>query len=146
RIAIGMDPSLSGFAVCLIDGDEVDLEEFASQPTGITIRERFSRYQRHCRMIMRWVMQQCNLKGMAVGIEGYSYGSEWKSESMAEFGCWIRRDLILAGAIPVEITPTQVRKFATGRGGGKGVTKQAVASALTKRYGVEFDSDNKSDA
>lgn len=60
---------------------------------------------------------------------------------------WLVVDRLDALAVPYAVVqPSAVKVYATGKGGGKGLTKVSVAVAAAKRYDVSPQDDNQADA
>jgi len=82
--------------------------------------------------------------GSLVGIEGFSYGSKGKGVSTQyAVGYSIRFALVAAGFEYVEITPSQVKKFSTGKGN---TTKDNMTIPIYRLWNFEHKSDNVRDA
>lgn len=142
---IGIDPSLAATAVCVLNelGELVELRTFVSKPiTGVAAR------------VLRCVGVADSIEAEicdpyvpgAVCIEGYSMGSnKGQHSAIIEMGYELRRRLCGLDCTPrvVEVPPSTLKKFCCGAGNAD---KVAVASALTKRYGVEFASSDEADA
>src|SRR5699024_4170133 len=79
-----------------------------------------------------------------VVIEGFSYGSRGRGVS-TQYGIgWvIRTALYHTGIKYLEVTPSQLKKFATGKGN---TSKDNMILAIYKHWGFEDDSDNVRDA
>lgn len=137
---VGIDPSMSGFAVAVSDARTVLIEEMKTKPAP-TLRGRFARYAKLAGYASSIVYRH---QPSLVLIEGYSYGAKGAATlSLAELGGVVRQRL-LAHAMPViEVPPSVLKKFATGRGNAG---KAEVVSALSKRYDREFRTDNEADA
>lgn len=79
-----------------------------------------------------------------VCIEGFSYGSRGKGVSFQYgLGYMLRDRMYRAGIHYIDIPPSQVKKFATGKGNAK---KDVMAVEIYKRWGYEHSSDNVRDA
>jgi crossover junction endodeoxyribonuclease RuvC len=77
-------------------------------------------------------------------IEGFSYGSKGKGVSFQYGLGWIIRHLLLdRGYEYIEVPPTSVKKFATGKGNTK---KDEMVLPIYKKWGFEHSSDNVRDA
>jgi crossover junction endodeoxyribonuclease RuvC len=140
---IGIDPSLSGFAVAVADGSGVaSVEEWRSNPEGKCVWARSNRYHRLVAGVTSLVS---GIQTGRVLVEGYSMGSRGAAVTgMIELGWTLRWELLrLHGITVLEIAPATLKKWASGKGNA---SKSAVVSALTRRYGREFDSDNEADA
>ena len=78
-----------------------------------------------------------------VAIEGYSFGSFSGRERLGEWGGVLRLALYRAGFKYVEVPPTSLKKFVTGKGNAK---KNTMLMAVYKKWGVECADDNQGDA
>ncbi len=142
KIAVGLDPSLSGFGVCVLIGDTILTERFVSDSLGDTMHERMLRYKLLVNQVIKSMMRHG--QPSIVLIEGYSFGSPNRAVQLAELGGLLRRRLGVHQVTAAEVAPQSLKKFATDKGSGKKLP--AVPTHLTKRYGVMFDSDDEYDA
>ncbi len=79
-----------------------------------------------------------------VMIEGYSYGSKNShAHALGELGGIIRVALTEAGIRYVDVPPSNLKKYATGKGNA---SKGLVLVEAVKRLGYVGSSDNESDA
>jgi crossover junction endodeoxyribonuclease RuvC len=78
-----------------------------------------------------------------VAIEGYSFASRFNNVFLVELGCAVRCMLYESGIPFVEVSPSSVKKFATGLGRGD---KSLVRVGVYKRWRFEHPSDNVVDA
>lgn len=79
-------------------------------------------------------------------IEGYSYGSFGKSSFMSnliELGGIVKYDLVSRGRIYIDVPPTILKKFITGKGNAK---KEDIKLGLYKKYHKEFKNSDEADA
>jgi crossover junction endodeoxyribonuclease RuvC len=144
---VGIDPSLNGTAVCVLNNKlEHTCFRFTSEYVGTSMRERMARYRSVIVAIdqhVRWDRVH------AVYLESYSFASRGQSViDLAELGGVLRQHLInttegLGIAEPVELTPSTIKKFATGKGTAD---KIQMAVAIAKRWGVEFQTSDEYDA
>ena len=82
--------------------------------------------------------------GDIIGIEGYAYGAVGKGVSFQfELGGMLREWLYRKKADYTIITPTQLKKFSTGKGN---TPKDAMSVPIYKRWGFESKSNNITDA
>lgn len=145
---IGIDPSLTGLAICVYLSDErFYVNRFTSTPPeGPGLASRFARYDAFVKELMRFV-ETVPPPVKAILIEGYSFASTGRVIVLAEFGGVFRRELLGCPIRPiVEVPPSTLKLFALGKGGGKGADKLAVCLALQKRYGVSFSTNDEYDA
>lgn len=142
--AIGIDPSLTGLAVCVLNGDQPHEATFGSKASEFkTLGARISRFRGQVNSLADWLRKHAPGPGV-ICLEGYSFGSQnTKAHQTGEFGMYLRCKLLMDGYTVVEVSPAVVKRFATGKGNGK---KAPVLSALAKRYGREFDTDDQADA
>ena len=140
RCAVGIDPSLAGFAVAIADDAGVALSERATKPST-TLGGRMDRYDTLVSFALDLVERA---RPSIVLVEGYAYGAKGNSViHRAELGGILRWDLLAAGYDVVEVAPKQLKKFATGKGNA---SKLLVVTSLSRRYGREFSTDNEADA
>lgn len=77
-------------------------------------------------------------------IEGYAFGAKGSAGiSLGELGGIIRLSLYESAIPYIEIPPTQLKKFITGKGGA---VKDIVLKEVFKRYGFDTDDNNVADA
>lgn len=145
---LGVDPSLSGLALCLLRGDGLHFSNTLSSkpPTVKSLRNRMARYGFLADRVLEWMGDKRWPR--LILLEGYSYGSKGSSVlSLAEFGAVLRLKLMSSalshGSVVVEVPPSVLKKFATGKGNAN---KTLVVSSLSKRYGLNFQDDNQADA
>lgn len=83
-------------------------------------------------------------KRSLVAIEGFSFGSKGQGVS-TQYGVGFALRFVLnnSGLTVLEATPSQVKKFATGKGNTK---KDAMVLPIYRHWGFEHDSDNVRDA
>ena len=84
-----------------------------------------------------------NFDSVLVLVEGYSFGSRAsQAHAAGELGGVIRLGLYEAGISYVDVPPTCLKKFATGKGNA---SKSEVASALSARTGIVFSGKGADD-
>lgn len=142
--AIGIDPSLTGLAVCVLNGEQPHEATFGSKAGEFkTLGARISRFRGQVNSLSDWLRKHAPGEGV-VCLEGYSFGSKnTKAHQTGEFGMYLRCKLLMDGYLVVEVPPKNLKQFATGKGNG---AKAPVVSALAKRYDREFESDDQADA
>ena len=142
--AMGIDPSLTGFALCSwVEGSEdVHFEEYKTKPIpGVaTSKERRNRYIALINMALDTARVRMP---RLIAVEGYAFAAGKNGVFAGELGMLLRDRLITSGFKVVEIPPNTLKKFATGKGIG---TKAAMTSALANRHQIEFKTDNQADA
>lgn len=79
-----------------------------------------------------------------IAIEGFSYGSRGRGVSFQfGYGYAVRIALYMEGIPFLIVTPSQVKKYATGKGNS---SKDNMILPIFKKWGFEHDSDNVRDA
>lgn len=145
---MGIDPSLAGFAyaIAVESGNELQIHEalLKTKPSGDDVRARVDRY----RLIVEPTIAAVRSLGVGLCvIEGYSFGSaggkvSGHAHDRAELGGILRNALVDVCRV-VEVAPSSLKKYATGKGNAD---KAEVISALSRRYGRTFKSDDAADA
>jgi len=141
----GIDPSLTGFAICAFrrDSDDPRSNRFTSQPHK-NLAERIARY--------RGLINSCLAAITSFGppktifLEGYSYGSfTGNILDLAELGGLLRHAILskFPNALLVEVPPHLLKQFATGKGN---VKKEFVMAHVAQRYGIVFNTNDECDA
>lgn len=97
------------------------------------------------RMIILTEKIMSNLKDDdVIAIEGFSYGSRGRGVSFQfGYGYAVRIALFTANKPFLIVTPSQVKKYATGKGNS---SKDNMILPMFKKWGFEHDSDNVRDA
>ena len=78
-----------------------------------------------------------------VVIEGYAFGRPNQAAHLGELGGIIRHSLWSNGIRYVDVPPSNVKKYATGRGNAP---KPDIRMEVYKRFGVDYADDNACDA
>lgn len=109
--------------------------------TADGIRGRLERYDK----LVQGVVQAIKYPPKVIAIEGYLAQIKGNAIGLVEYGWQLREELMRRwpDAQLIEVSPPLLKKFASGKGNAD---KVAVASGLTKKYGVVFTSDNMADA
>jgi crossover junction endodeoxyribonuclease RuvC len=76
-------------------------------------------------------------------LEGYAYAAQNQAHQIGELGGVIRRMLHKRMQRWIEVAPSQVKKFAAGKGNAK---KDLIIMQVYKRWGVEFTNSDEADA
>lgn len=140
KTVIGIDPSLTNTALCFYSPSQGTMPHTECRSAGAYAPglARFARYDR----LINDVLALCTeAKPDFVMIEGYSYASKGKPIVTGEFGGLLRHRLLSFSLI--EVAPRELKKWATGKGNAN---KTLVVVAMTRRYGVEYGTDDEYDA
>jgi crossover junction endodeoxyribonuclease RuvC len=132
---VGIDPSTKTGMVMIGEyGHLIYKSEITSKVTGDP--ERFMN------LAEQVLINLC--KDDVICIEGFSYGSKGREVSTQYgIGWLIRAELIRNGYTYTEVSPSAVKKFATGKGNEK---KENMVLPIYKHWGFEHPSDNVRDA
>lgn len=137
-VFIGIDHSLSATAIAAIDG------ETGKFLKGIVCKAAMDGPARLVKIRAQAELFINQFKAVAlVGIENYAFGSKWGREALGELGGVLRVKLYEMGLEYVEIAPTQLKQFATGKGTAQ---KDHVLMAVYKKWGLEFETNDEADA
>ena len=132
---VGIDPSTKCGLVILNQNGEVEVKK---EITSTVERDP------HRFMDLAAKIRICLDETDIICIEGFSYGSKGQGVSVQYGIGWsIREELIRNDFDYIEITPTGLKKFATGKGN---VKKDELVLPIYKRWGFESNSDNIRDA
>jgi crossover junction endodeoxyribonuclease RuvC len=138
-LVAGFDLSLTGTGYVFLSMDN------SLQLVG-TLTNKLSGMER-CYYVRDMVLKLCRTKLVNlkyICMEGYSFGSRGMLADLGELGGLVKEVFDVRLELPYTIVgPTQLKKFATGKGSGK---KNVVMMKVYKKYGVEFDDDNQCDA
>jgi crossover junction endodeoxyribonuclease RuvC len=156
---LGIDLSLTGTGLAFLSkseespvllglpiGSRQKLQTFefpARHYTGWLINSSNSRHLERWNQILGAVLD-CASHANQIVIEGYSFGSNQAyARSIAELGGIVRFHLAKRGFTPLEIPPSTLKKFLTGKGNAD---KNIVLKEVYRRYHVDLDDDNMADA
>lgn len=140
KYVVGIDPSLTGTAVCkYFEDGTVEVGSFGSRPTGDSITARVDRYLRLISRVIKFIGHDPSL----ITIEGYSFGSRGRQNSLSEYGGILRADLCEYDSPIWEVPPKTLKKFVTGSGNA---SKIKMVTATIGRWKVEYDTDDEYDA
>lgn len=136
----GFDLSLTASGVVILNTDGEIKERHVISFPKLRAEERLNAIQQE----IRSVISMYKLK--LVCIEGYATGAVGKTYHIGELGGVIRL-LLYRLKIPYkDPKPTQVKKFATGKGGGEGGSKDQVTMHCFKNWNFEAKDNNEADA
>lgn len=138
---VGIDPSISCTGLASgTSGEDVEVVSFSSQPCPNTVPHRMARFER--------LVGQMNdhLDGRSVGlilIEGYALGAKGQQHKLAEFGGLLRWNMLDHCQRVLEVPPSVLKRFATGKGNAK---KDLVMAHVAQRWGRLFENSDQADA
>jgi len=136
-IVIGIDPSLTGTGIF------IEYNDYAVVIKTKSSEDDANRMIKISKEIMRVINMYGN-EDVKVGIEGFSMMSRGRGKGQL-FGLgWVLRTKLKENNIPyIEIAPTMVKKFATGKGNCE---KSLILKAVFKKWSFDVDDDNIADA
>jgi crossover junction endodeoxyribonuclease RuvC len=135
-VTLAVDPSTKcGYAVTV--GDRLELSGEIKTPKGKTGIPR-----------ALWLADQieeliARHKVTRAVIEGYSFASNFNQATMVELGTILRLRLMQCGLDYLEVPPTSLKKFVSGKGNAK---KDMMLLSVFQRFGVSCATDNEADA
>jgi Holliday junction resolvasome RuvABC endonuclease subunit len=147
KVTIGIDQSLTGFALSVVSVDSPNLHKtwvFKSQYKGVQrlddiVAWLYTTFDslRQGHEIVGVAMEGTVLQSQAASILGELAG-------VTKLSLYNYFDnLSQQCALPLQIPPMTLKKYATGKGTAK---KQEMLLQIYKRWGVEFNDDNAADA
>lgn len=138
---VSIDASLTGLAVVSVREPGIfTYEEYTSKPNK-TLEGRIDRYKSLADKVFQFISYA---DPELILIEGYAFMAKGSSVvTLGEFGGVLRYFLLQHGAPVVEVPPTTLKKFVTGKGNS---SKLEVTSKLSSKYQTEFKTDNHADA
>lgn len=133
---IGIDPSLTGFAVCALDAhDQYSIRVFTPRTRGaerlLEIKDQlalFLAYYNILDVAMEGTVVHSNSASVLGEISGVVKEYLFREHSTA----------------PMNVPPMSLKKFVCGQ--ASGVSKSQIMMSLLKRYDVELPDDNAADA
>ena len=134
-VIMGIDPSLTSTGLVVLSNSEVISSE--------TIEVKEKGIARLLRLQDILSDRLTNFAADLVVIEGYAFARANQAHQMGELGGMIRMLLTTMRVSWIEVAPTQVKKFATGKGNA---AKDLILMNVYKRWGVEFESNDIADA
>ncbi len=136
-IVLGLDPSLTGTGLSVVDNDNLLFSE-CYKPKNKTGPKRLIEIRHKISEVIDKYQPEL------ICLEGYSFGSRGRALfQIGELGGLIRVLMHKTGIKWIEVTPSQVKKFATGKGNcGKDIILQQVY----RRWGMEFKTSDEADA
>lgn len=141
---LGIDPSLTNTGLCWGDGRAWDTASFPfKHPKGTETQALENRVKRIDELTLRVECQLEVCKPAMALIESYSFGSRNKGEYLGEFGGMLRSMLIKNVSKVVEVAPTMVKKFATGKGNAK---KEVIIGHVRDRWKCLLPNSDEADA
>jgi Holliday junction resolvasome RuvABC endonuclease subunit len=150
-IAVGIDQSLTGFAVTALNVDRPDCYEtwvYKSPYNGV---KRLSDISVWLATKLNWLVNEQSCFVQEIAMEGTVLASH-SALVLGELSATVKltlwnyfRDYDHQDhlRVPLQIPPMTLKKYATGKGNAK---KQEMLMQMYKRWNVEFNDDNAADS
>jgi len=146
-ISIGIDPSLTGTAVCLGVGDGFFARRFPSVKVDGGVSARIQRINDIVADVVNWIEDRCGDRiPSACFLEGYAHAGKklyHTGNLQVEFGGVLRSELIYLTRHIYEVLPKSLKRFTAGTGKAD---KSQMTSAVRMLYGHRFATDDEVDA
>ena len=140
-VVVGLDMSLTATGFCLKDGNRLSVETIKTTPKSAP--NDLARLK----LIVSEVMKRIPSNTTMICIEDYFTPSNRQQIGAAiklvSLGTLVRVALLDAGFPFFVPAPSQIKKFATGKGVGQ---KSIIVREVYKRWGVDAKDDNQADA
>lgn len=133
---IGIDQSLTSSGICVVDGKKVKMST-TIKPESTDEVDRLIEIE----SVLAEIITSSNVE-IAV-MEGYSFMSGGRLASLGELGGIVKKLLRQLGIDFYIVAPMTLKKFCNS---SKSKGKNKVMLEIYKRYGVEFEDDNQTDA
>lgn len=133
----GIDPSLTGFAVCIMD-------EHTNYRIGVASPEE--KGARRLSMLKDFMLDMLDIvpRMDTIAIEGLVTRSP-SASVLGELTGVLKVGLFEShGKAPLMVPPASLKKFATGKGGG--VSKSQIMLSVYKKWGADLPDDNAADS
>lgn len=139
-ISVGIDQSYTGFSITLLNEGGYYTTVYSGLGKGVN---RLIDLADHLQDSLDGAYGDLNCKIGTVAMEGYAPGAKYGREMAGELGGQVKVLLAEWGIRPLIVTPSQLKKYATGKGVAK---KQQIMLEVYKHWGVSFDDDNAADS
>lgn len=141
EVIAAIDVSMTSTGLCYgTNADDWQTLAVKSKPRGNDVANRVKRYEGIVEQVDRVLSV---VKPKLILIEGYSMGSKNGREMAGELGALIRWHALDYTPHILEVAPSTLKKFATGKGNGD---KALVQAHVQKRWGQIFESNDEADA
>ena len=142
EVIAALDVSLTSTGICYgTNADDWNTIAVKSTNRGDDVVSRVKRYEA---IVERVDGILAVVRPKLILIEGYSFGSKnGRHEAMAELGGLIRWHATEYTPHVLEVAPTTLKKFTTGKGAGD---KALIQAHVQKRWGQIFASNDEADA
>jgi len=137
---VGIDASLTSTGIATLTENGISTKVIQSKKIGV---ERLLEIQKEVWEIIHNGGTVSHPKTDLVVIEGYAHGRTNQAHQMGELGGVLRVMFHEMELKWIEVAPTAVKKFVTGKGVA---TKEKIAAWVQKRWDRMFDTNDEADA
>ena len=135
KLYLGIDQSLTCTSVCWLENQEIKIERIKPLYMGVSrIAEIYAEFD---------AMLQANPNIAGAAIEGYAFAAKGAVFNLGELGGVLRLALYNRGIPSIEVPPTFLKKYITGKGNAQ---KNLLIKEVYKKYEADIDDDNDCDA
>jgi len=146
KCVIGIDPSLTSFALArsVLRKREwfTDVHVFKSKSPGKKAPVE-ARMRRIDDLVLNALKVIQEIRPKVIVIEGYAYGANTAGVYLGELGGILRKCLLPMTDHLVEVAPTTLKKFVTGKGNAN---KTQMVSTIASKYNLVLKTDDEADA
>lgn len=134
-IVLGIDQSLTGSGVSIIDANEILYKGLIKSKRNGTKRLIDIKNQ---------ILELNNkFRPDYVAMEGYGFMTKGRAFELGELGGMIKVMFTELGKEPMVVHPSHLKKYITGKGNAD---KSIMLMGVYKKYGIEFDNHNIADS
>jgi len=142
---VGLDLSLTSTGLVILDENGVVQEATSISFPKLKGAERLNAIQQEIRsMLSGYSNQLHNIKMIA--IEDYAMRAMGRTFHIGELGGVVRLLLWRLQYPYIEIAPTQLKSFVTGKGAGDGASKEMMILQVFKQWNFEVSNNDVADA
>lgn len=135
---IGIDASLTGTGICLMDDDHMIATHLRVDPKARRGCERLEFILTSFRDVLH------KFQGIeAAAIEGYAYGARGHLAQLGELGGLLRLELYCLDIPFTVVAATSLKKYVTGSGRGD---KNMMLLSVYKKWGISCADDDQADS
>jgi Holliday junction resolvasome RuvABC endonuclease subunit len=142
---VGLDLSLTSTGLVILDENGVVQEAASISFPKLKGAERLNAIQNEIRSMLSGYSNQVHHIKMIV-IEGYAMHGIGKTFHIGELGGVVRLLLWRMKHPYIEVPPTQLKSFVTGKGAGDGASKDMMILNLFKQFNFEAGNNDIADA
>src|SRR6476620_730501 len=136
KLYLGIDQSLTCTALCLMDSEGLVIERIKPLYMGVSRLSEIAK-------VFEDFLDATDRPIAGAAIEGYAYSAKGAVFNLGELGGVLRLVLYRRGIPTVEVPPTYLKKYLTGKGNSP---KNVMLKEAFRKYEVDLNDDNDCDA